>query len=79
MAAGAITNIPNPFIAVFLIDLGLVVLMAVVTNVISERVGMAGGAARGPASVAAREAMRLFEGCWTPAADVMTGFTVCAE
>jgi hypothetical protein len=43
MTSGAITDVSHPFIAVFLVDLRLVVFMAVVAGVLSKHVGMAGG------------------------------------
>ena len=68
MTSSAITDIWNPLIAVFLVDLRLTMFMAFVTGVISERVGMAGGAARGLTPMVEGEAMRLIEGRWTPGA-----------
>jgi hypothetical protein len=45
MASGASTDVGNSLLAMFAIDLRLVVFMAVVTGIAAECVGMAGAAA----------------------------------
>jgi hypothetical protein len=79
MAACAIAKIAYSFLPMLFVDFRLIVLVAVVASVISERIGMASCAARGSVTVIEGKAMGLIEGCRTPRTRAVAGLTRVAE